>query len=90
MAALKKAGVAVSSLKIDMEFESIESVKSYLLNYKTYGFLSVKAIFNELKSGMLKIVDVRNLEIERYFYFITQQGDTHFLNDVFLKTSNFK
>lgn len=85
VAALKKAGIAVSSLKIDMEFESTESIKSYLLSSNSYAFLSINAIFNELKNGVLKIVDVKDLEIQRYFYFVTQQGDTHFLNDVFLK-----
>ena len=87
-AALKKAGINVSSLNIDMEFESTESIKSYLLNSNSYAFLSISAIFNELKNGLLKIVDVKDLEIERYFYYITQQGDTHFLNDVFLKHLN--
>lgn len=85
VAALKKAGIAISSLNIDMEFESTESIKSYLLNSNSYAFLSINAVINELKSGVLKIVDVKDLEIERYFYFIIQQGDTHFLNDVFLK-----
>lgn len=85
IAALKKAGLPFSALNIDMEFESTESIKSYLLNSNSYAFLSVASIFKELKSGELKIVDIRELEIERYFYCVIQQGDTHFLNEVFFK-----
>jgi len=93
MAALKKAGVVFSKLNIDMEFESTESIKSYLLSSDSYAFISITAIFKELKNGELKIIDVKQLDIERYFYFITQQGDTQFLNNVFFKhlsLDNFK
>lgn len=93
IAALKKAGLNFSTLTIDMEFESTESIKSYLLSSNSYAFLSVASIFKELKNGELKIVDIKELEIERFFYCITQQGDTHFLNDIFLKhlsLHNFK
>ncbi|MFT3902073.1 MAG: LysR family transcriptional regulator [Niabella sp.] len=93
MAALKRAGINFSDLNIDIEFESTESIKSYLLNSNSYAFLSITSIFKELKNGELKIIDVKDLEIERYFYFITQQGDARLLNEVFLKhlsINNFK
>lgn len=89
VSALKKSGIDLSSLHIDMEFESTESIKSYLLNSDSFAFLSVASIFKELKNGELKIVDVKDLQIDRHFYFITQQGDTHFLNEIFLKHLSF-
>lgn len=85
LAALKQAGISASTLNIDMEFESTESIKYYLLNSDTYAFLSINAIFDEVKSGTLKVVDIQDFDIERYFYFITQQGDTHALNEIFIK-----
>lgn len=85
VSALKKSGIVFSSLTIDMEFESTESIKSYLLNSNSYAFLSIASILKELKSGELKIVDIKGFEITRYFCFITTQGDTHFLNEIFLK-----
>ncbi len=92
-AALKKAGVDFSQLNIDMVLENIASIKSYLLNSNSFAFLSVHAVYKELKAGELKIIDVKKLDIERYFYFITQQGDVHYLQDIFLKhlfSNNFK
>jgi len=85
ISALKNSGFDYSQLKIDMVLESTESIKSYLLHSNSFAFLSIHSIFKELKSGEMKIVDVKGLNIERHFYFITQQGDTHSLQEVFLK-----
>lgn len=84
-AALKKADVKLPQLKVEMVLESTEGIKTYLLHSNTFAFLSVHSIFSELKSSELKIIDVEKLSIERYFYFITQQGDTHPLKELFLR-----
>ena len=83
--ALKNADINISSLNIDMEFESTESIKSYLLSSNVYAFLSIHSILKELKSGELKIIDVKGLDIQRWFYFITQKGDESHLKEVFIK-----
>ncbi|WEK33517.1 MAG: LysR family transcriptional regulator [Candidatus Pseudobacter hemicellulosilyticus] len=93
IAALKKAGLPFAQLKKDMELESIESIKSYLLNSHSVAFLSVHSILKELRAGELKIIDVKGLDIQRHFYFITQQGDAHYLQEIFLRhlsADNFK
>lgn len=83
--ALKKANVKLSQLMVETVLESSESIKTYLLHSNTFAFLSVHSIFRELKSNELKIIDVKDLSIERYFYLITQQGDTHQLKEFFLR-----
>ncbi len=55
-------------------FGSTESIKNYLLNSNTYAFLSVHSIRQELKEQALRIIDIDQLEITRWFYFITRQG----------------
>jgi len=92
-AALKNAGLSLSQLNRDLELESAESIKAYLLNTTAFAFLSIHAILKELKSGELKVVDVKGLDITRVFYFITQQGDTPDLQEIFIKhltSHNFK
>ncbi|MNK22111.1 HTH-type transcriptional regulator CysL [compost metagenome] len=84
-AALKNAGLSLSQLNRDLELESAESIKAYLLNTNAFAFLSIHAILKELKSGELKVVDVKGLDITRVFYFITQQGDTPDLHEIFIK-----
>ncbi|QIL41688.1 LysR family transcriptional regulator [Pedobacter sp. HDW13] len=84
-AALKNVGLSLSQLNRDLELESAESIKAYLLNTNAFAFLSIHAILKELKSGELKVVDVKGLDITRVFYFITQQGDTPDLQEIFIK-----
>jgi len=92
-AALKNAGLSLSQLNRDLELESAESIKAYLLNTNSFAFLSIHAILKELKSGELKVIDIKGLDITRVFYFITQQGDTLDLQETFIKhlaSYNFK
>jgi len=84
-AALKDKGVHLSDLKKEIEFQSTESMKSYLLNSDAFAFLSVHAIFNELKDNQLKIIDVKELEIERHFWGIVHYGDMQKLPELFFK-----
>lgn len=87
-ASLKKKNIKLSQLNVAMTLKSSESIKSYLSHSATFAFLSVHSIFKELKNYDLKIVDIQDLDIERYFYFITQQGDSHYLKDLFFKFIN--
>lgn len=73
--ALKSAGISMSDLQIEMTLQDTESIKSYLLNSNTFAFLSIHSVLHELASRLLRIVDIRNLVIERDFYFVNQQGD---------------
>ena len=93
LSALKQAGVDVSKLTVEIELESTESIKSYLLHTHSFAFLSFHSIFKELKVGELKVVDVKGLDIIRYFSFITHQGDAKPLVELFMKhilSHNFK
>jgi len=92
-AALKKAGVIISKLKVEMVLESTESIKSYLSHSDCFAFLSIHSIVKELKSNELTIIDIKDLGIERAFYFVNQQGDKLPLPELFMKfisADNFK
>lgn len=83
--ALKLAGIKMSDLKIEMQLASTESMKSYLPCSDCLAFLSIHSILNELKRNELHIIDVKGLEIERYFYFIQLHGQSDSLPDLFMK-----
>jgi len=84
-AALKNSGLSLSQLNRDLELESAESIKAYLLHTNSFAFLSIHAILKELKSSELKVIDIKGLDLSRVFYFITQQGDTLDLQQTFIK-----
>ncbi len=72
--ALKQNGIRVGDLKVEMRLGSTEAIKSYLQHSNCMAFVSLYALEKELKSGVIKIIEVRKMPIHRNFYFITPQG----------------
>lgn len=83
--ALKANEVNLSELTKEIELQSTESIKSYLLHSNTYAFLSIHAVFKELKDDQLKIIDIKGVNIERCFYFVVNQGDLHNLSELLFR-----
>ncbi len=83
--ALKPHQLKLSDLQVEMQLGGTESIKSYLLHSNCLAFLSVHAILKELKTGDCRIIDIKNLSIERPFYFIRQHGQPSQLADLFMR-----
>lgn len=83
--ALKPLGIKLSQLKIEMQLNSTEMIKSYLLHAPCMAFLSIHAIRKELQNKEYRLLTVKGLQIERNFYFARLQGETQPLPDLFLK-----
>jgi len=83
--ALKEIGIKLSQLNKEMQLNSTEIIKSYLLNAPCMAFLSIHAIGKELQNNECCIIDVKGLHIERNFYFARLQGDTQALPELFMK-----
>jgi len=81
--ALKKAGINPSTLQTEIRMGSTESIKSYLMHAPCMAFISIHAITDEVKNGDLKIIDVKNLTIERSFYITSLQGKITGVADIF-------
>jgi len=58
--------------KINMKSEIIlnnpEAIKNYILNSNCLGYLSAATLDHELKTKILKVLQIKNLVIKRYFY----------------------
>jgi len=83
--ALKPHGIKLSQLKREMELGSSESMKLYLLNSNAMAFLSIYSVLKELANKECKVVDVKGLTIERFFYFIQPKGQPDTLAELFMK-----
>ncbi|MBS1566414.1 MAG: LysR family transcriptional regulator, partial [Bacteroidetes bacterium] len=83
--ALKPLGIRISQLRKEMQLGSTESMKGYLLHSDCMAFLSIHAILKELQNKECRIVDVKGLSIERYFYFIRPHGQPDALQELFIK-----
>jgi DNA-binding transcriptional LysR family regulator len=83
--ALKPLGIKIAQLQNEMQLGSTESMKLYLLHSNCMAFLSIHSILNELKNKDFYIIDVKGLQMERYFYFIQQHGQAEALPELFMK-----
>ena len=87
---LKGVGIPLQDFKIEMQLASTESMKSYLLHSNCMAFVSIYSVLNELQKNEFRIIDVKGLSIERYFYFIQQHGQTESMPELFIKfASNY-
>jgi len=83
--ALKPHNIKLSDLKVEMQLGGSESIKSYLLHSHCFAFLSVQSILDELNRNQLKIIDIKDLVIERPFYLIQLHGQASPLTEIFMR-----
>ena len=82
---LKEVGIKLSDLNVEMQLSGTESMKSYLLHSSSMAFLPIHSILNEIQGKQFRIIDIKGMDIERYFYFIQLQGQAASLPDLFMK-----
>ena len=83
--ALKGIGIKLSQLIKEMQLDSTETIKSYLLHAPCMAFLSVHAVQKEVQSNECMVIDVKGLRIERNFYFVRLQGEAQALPELFTR-----
>jgi DNA-binding transcriptional LysR family regulator len=83
--ALKGVGIKLSQLKKEMQLNSTEIIKSYLLHSPCMAFLSINAVLKELQNNEFTVVEVKGLNIARSFYFARLQGEAQALPELFMK-----
>ncbi len=82
---LKKKGIGLKDLNIEIRLGSTEGIKNYILKSNSFALLSIHSILDELKKNELTVIDVKNLEIIRHFNFISLTGHQDPLTDIFIK-----
>ena len=81
--ALEKAGVSLPEMNVRLHLGGTESIKRFVCHSDTFGIVSVFSVIEELKSGLLRIVDVDGLTFERRLHFVTKQGKNTEIADLF-------
>ncbi len=66
----KKLGLKLSQLKIGMELDSTEAIKTVVEANLGIGLVSRWGLSREIELGLLKIIKIENLEIKRQFQFV--------------------
>ncbi|GAB3512103.1 LysR family transcriptional regulator [Spirosoma knui] len=71
---LKKKGLNLASLRVLIRLGGTEALKNFVLADTCLAFLPRRAILKELAAGDLVEVPVRDLVLQRTFYFIQRKG----------------
>ena len=71
---LSATGLSINELNQQIVIGSTEGIKQYLKHSDCYALVSVFSIQDELSCGLLKIIDIDDLEITRSLYAIHKQG----------------
>ncbi|MDO6516222.1 LysR family transcriptional regulator [Zobellia uliginosa] len=77
--------VYIKKLNNVVTLNSTEAIKNYLNNSDAFALLSISAIHEDLVTNKLKIIDIKNLTIERWFYFVSRTGYQSQVMDYFEK-----
>jgi len=85
--ALKPHKIKLAHLQVEMHLGSTEGIKSYLMHSECVAFLSIHSVTNELQRGDLRVIDIRDVSINRSFYFIHLQGKADGLAETFMRFS---
>ena len=69
-AALGRAGIRIPQLKVVMRLGSTEGIKAFFRNSDAMAIVSVISVVDELRSGVLRIIDLEDLPLRRDFAFV--------------------
>lgn len=82
---LQQHNIKLSSLKVLMYLGSTESIKLFLEHTDCLGIVSVRSITRELYSGLLRVVEIKGMSMQREFSFAQPQGQESGLAKVFMQ-----
>ncbi|MEF9931442.1 MAG: LysR substrate-binding domain-containing protein [Bacteroidales bacterium] len=94
--ALAPYDIKFNNLNVLLQIGSTEGIKQFLETAtSSYAIVSIISILKELKQNVLKIIDIKELDIKREFCFVCRQGANNervekFINFAKLTLYNFK
>ena len=84
--ALEKLKIRVGDLKNKIILGGTEALKNFLLDDTSLGFLPLRSVAKQLKTGELTRLNIPGLHIMREFYFVQRQGsENDKINNLFIK-----
>lgn len=78
----------VEKLNTILHLNSTEAIKNYLFHSDSYALLSINAVSEDLMTNKLKIIDIKDVTMERWFYFVSRNGYQSKIMDYFEKFIN--
>lgn len=83
--ALGRAGIRIPQLNIAMRLASTEAIKAFVRNSDAMAIVSVISVVDELRSGVLRIIDLEDLPLRRDFAFVHIEAEPSALAGQFIE-----
>lgn len=64
----------IKQLNNVVTLNSTEAIKNYLYYSNSYALISIHAVSDDLIQNKLKVIDIKDVTIERWFYFVSRTG----------------
>lgn len=74
-AALGRAGIRIPQLNVVMRLGSTEGIKAFVRNSDAMAIVSVISVVDELRSGVLRIIDLEDFPLRRDFAFVHVEAE---------------
>ena len=74
--ALKRQGICLSDLDIEMNFGTTEGIKHYVEKSDALGIVSIRSVNKEIYSNIFRIVEIDGMSINRKLSLVEKQGET--------------
>ncbi len=83
--ALLQHNLKLSSLNVLMYLGSTESIKLFLEHTDCMGIVSIRSVHKELVAGRLRVIEIKEMSMNREFHFVQLQGQDGGLSQVFMR-----
>ena len=64
----------ITNLNTILHLNSTEAIKNYLYYSDSYAFLSIHSLAEDLMNNKLRVIDIKDFKMERWFYFVSRTG----------------
>lgn len=82
---LNEKGTSIDDMNILLHLGNSESIKNFLQINDCVALISIRAVINELKSGILKVIDINGINFERNLRFCMPYGVNNPAIETFIK-----
>lgn len=82
--ALETQGLDLSQFNVIAQLSSSESIKRYINNTDCFAIVSVQSIVQEIKMGVLKVIEIDDMSMSREFVFIRNIEETSGISKDFI------
>ena len=83
--ALLQHNLKLSSLNVLMYLGSTESIKLFLEHTDCMGIVSIRSVHKKLVAGRLRVIEIKEMSMNREFHFVQLQGQDGGLSQVFMR-----